>query len=89
MRKKEVKGYQMVIVAISRDGDRIGQRGGTVMKGAIFPSCMLLYYLKFFFFVIKRICVVCMLLCMTLCDPLDCSLLSSSVHGISQARILE
>ena len=28
-------------------------------------------------------------LCQTLCDPLDCSLPGSSVHGILQARILE
>ena len=28
-------------------------------------------------------------LCLTLCDSIDCSLLGSSVHGISQARILE
>ena len=28
-------------------------------------------------------------LCLTLCNPLDCSLPSSSVHGILQARILE
>ena len=28
-------------------------------------------------------------LCPTLCSPLDCSLPCSSVHGISQARILE
>ena len=27
--------------------------------------------------------------CPTLCDPLDCSLLDSSVHGIFQARVLE
>ena len=27
-------------------------------------------------------------LCLTLCDPMDCSLPSSSVHGILQARIL-
>ena len=27
--------------------------------------------------------------CLTLCDPKDCSLLTSSVHGILQARILE
>ena len=27
--------------------------------------------------------------CPTLCDPVDCSLPSSPVHGISQARILE
>ena len=28
-------------------------------------------------------------LCLTLCDPMDCSLLVSSVYGILQARILE
>ena len=28
-------------------------------------------------------------LCPTLCDPIDCSLPGSSVHGILQARILE
>ena len=27
--------------------------------------------------------------CLTLCDSMDCSLPDSSVHGISQARILE
>ena len=35
--------------------------------------------------------VLCLVthLCLTLCDPMDCSLPSSSVHGILQARILE
>ena len=28
-------------------------------------------------------------LCLTLCDPMDCSQSGSSVHGILQARILE
>ena len=28
-------------------------------------------------------------LCLTLCDPIDCSPPGSSVHGIIQARILE
>ena len=28
-------------------------------------------------------------LCQTLCDPMDCSLPSSSIHGIFQARVLE
>ena len=28
-------------------------------------------------------------LCLTLCNPMDCSLSDSSVHGIFQARILE
>ena len=44
-------------------------------------------------------CIVCMCVCMcmsvhaqlcpTLCDPMDCNLPGSSVHGIFQARILE
>ena len=38
----------------------------------------------------RGVCVrACALLHPTLCDPLDCSLPGSSVHGISQARILE
>ena len=28
-------------------------------------------------------------LCMTLSDPMDCSLPGSSIHGIFQARVLE
>ena len=28
-------------------------------------------------------------LCPTLCDPMDCSLLRSSIHGIFQTRVLE
>ena len=33
---------------------------------------------------------MCMLSCVQLfCDPMDCSSPGSSVHGISQARILE
>ena len=28
-------------------------------------------------------------LCLTLCDPMSCSLPGSSVHGILQARVLE
>ena len=27
--------------------------------------------------------------CLTLCDPMDCSLPGSSLHGILQARVLE
>ena len=34
-------------------------------------------------------CVLCVQSCPTLCDPMDCSSPGSSVHGISQARILE
>ena len=28
-------------------------------------------------------------LCLTLGDPMDCSLVGSSIHGIFQARVLE
>ena len=38
-------------------------------------------------------CAVCyaqwLQLCLTLCNPMDCNPPGSSVHGISQARILE
>ena len=39
------------------------------------------YYLKVKMLIIQ--------LCLTLCDPVDCSLPGSFVHEISQARILE
>ena len=32
---------------------------------------------------------VCVFSCVWLCDPMDCSVPGSSVHGIFQARILE
>ena len=36
----------------------------------------------------RRVCMVTPS-CLTLCDPMDCNLLGSSVPGISQAGILE
>ena len=51
-------------------------------------------YFVFFLFSIdicNQACCYCSVtrLCPTLCNPMDCNLSSSSVHGISQARILE
>ena len=37
----------------------------------------------------QHICCLVAKSCLTLCDPIDCSPPGSSVHGISQARILE
>ena len=37
----------------------------------------------------EYVCVKSLQLCPTLCDPMDCSLPGSSVHGILQARILK
>ena len=39
--------------------------------------------------IFKRVVCVCAKSCLTLCDPMDCSLPGSSVLGIFQARILE
>ena len=36
-----------------------------------------------------RACVLSLLSCLTLCDPMDHNLSGSSVHGILQARILD
>ena len=38
---------------------------------------------------LKKVKVLITQSCLTFCDPMDCSLSGSSVHGISQARILE
>ena len=35
------------------------------------------------------LCTKLLQLCLTLCDPMDCSPQGSSVHGILQARMLE
>ena len=35
------------------------------------------------------VCVSVTQSCLTLCDPMDCSLLGSSVHEILQAKVLE
>ena len=37
----------------------------------------------------RNVCVSVTQLCLTVCDPIDYSPSGSSVHGISQARILE
>ena len=41
--------------------------------------------------VVNLMCILCLVTqsYLTLCDPMDCSLPGSSVHGISQARTLE
>ena len=46
------------------------------------------YYACYYFYVWSSFCFI-IKSCQTLCDPIDCSPSVSSVHGISQARILE
>ena len=40
-------------------------------------------------FLTGEVCVLVTQSCLIICDPIDCSLLGSSVHGILQARLLE
>ena len=44
---------------------------------------------RFYYDMNVKVKVLVTQLCLTLCDPMDCSLPGSSVHGILQARILE
>ena len=55
-----------------------------------FFSGIIPFYLKYLGLCNTATCVCARLLqsCLTLCDPMDCSLPGSSVHGILQARIL-
>ena len=53
--------------------------------GKVMP---LLFKNKESYYIIICCCFIAKL-CLTLCDPVDCSLLGSSVHRILQARILE
>ena len=48
----------------------------------------MLYLIQFYFI---HTCCCCLVakFCLTLCDPMDCSLPGSPVHGILQTRILE
>ena len=41
------------------------------------------------FLKLKYVCVLVAQLCLTLCNPMNCSPPGFSVHGILQARILE
>ena len=58
----------------------------------ILPSLISIDLLEWLTELRKPVCLlecVCALLCLTLCDPMDCSPSGSSVHGIFQARILK
>jgi len=52
--------------------------------------CSMSEYLPFLLVISRHIFIVLVTQsCLTLCDPMDCTLPTSSVHGFFQARILE
>ena len=59
----------------------MGTQGQSLELGILSGFC-----LSFLFCVSVRECTQS---CLTLCDPMNCSPLGSSVHGASQARIVE
>ena len=52
------------------------------------PVCMA-HFWKVNLALVRFVCVLAAQSCPTLCNPMDCSLPGSSVHGILQASILE
>ena len=57
------------------------------MMSSFVKVLTLMTYMVFLFFSWSQVRVCSVVLCPTLCDPVDCSLPGSSVHGISQARM--
>ena len=55
---------------------------------SLFPSLSLNIYIFILIFLYESESLFSQS-CLTLCDPMDCSLPGSSVHGIFQARVLE
>ena len=52
-------------------------------------NTILVFLSWYWYFRIRNLCVyVCAQSCLTLCNPMNCTLPGSSVHGISQERIL-
>ena len=63
----------------------------TVLYLVFFVQCIVMTYSSISYPKSSLILICCLIaqLCLTLCNPMDCSLPGFSVHGISQARMLE
>ena len=53
------------------------------------PSSCILWIISRLFRIPVCVCVLVAQLCLTLCNPMDCGLPGSSIHGILQAKMLE
>ena len=53
----------------------------------IFYAHAYMIYIYIYIYIYICICILVAQLCLTHCNPMDCSLLGFSVHGILQARI--
>ena len=71
------RSSKVVAFPVGKSG-KIGWRQG--FADPVFAHCVC---------VCVCVCVLVPQSCLTLCNPMDCSLPESSVHGILQARILE
>ena len=68
-----------------------GQSIGVSASASVFPVNIFRTDFLYDWWLMKLCCCCCEVAqsCPTLCNPMDCSLPGSSVHGIFQARILE
>ena len=73
------------------DGSLPGSSVHGIFQARIHPGRGLLWGRWILYWLIHHTCMHAQLLklCLTLCDPVNCSPPGSSVHGIPQARILE
>ena len=63
---------------------------GIILKCQLYHhSCKLLFTLGFMIILCMYVCAMSLQSCLTLCNPMDCSLPGISVHEILQARILD
>ena len=80
---------RMVKSVVQGNGLVVKSNGFTVYWFESFNVIMLITISKHTWMHTSEMKVLVAQLCPTLCNPMDCSLLGSSVYGISQARILE
>ena len=64
------------------------KKKGSLPSDSALTFCILHFTSGFLIFLVYVLCLVVQS-CPTLSDPMDCSLLGSSNHGIFQARVLE
>ena len=75
----QVKKQQLKLDMEQQTGSKLGK---DYVKAVLLSPCLFKLYAEWSESEVAQSCP-------TLCEPMDCSLPDSSVHGISQARILE
>ena len=78
----------VVLICISPMISYVDHLSGTCWPSVCFHMCYSIPCSQKVFVIGSLVCAKSLQLCPTLCNPMDCSLPGSSVHGILQVRIL-